>query len=97
MTGLNPLPSLIRASAHDAGSMNMRANGRKKWNDDDWNAMCETQDRLIRNIYGKPQDHNEPNWCFIRFQIAEQMEKRGEFGLKSGLKEILRHIDELTE
>lgn len=45
----NPLPSLIRASAQDAGNSNMRKNGRTKWSDDDWNVMCETQDRLIRS------------------------------------------------
>lgn len=43
MLALNPLPSFIRASAQDAASMQMRAAGRQKWNEDDWNKTVETQ------------------------------------------------------
>ena len=76
MPAMNPLPSLIRASAQDAAAMSMRAAGRTKWNDDDWNAMCETQERLIRACYGRERDHNNPNMCYIRFSVAEELEKQ---------------------
>lgn len=89
---MNPLPSLLRASAFDAGNMHMRANGRAKWNDDDWNVMCDTQDRLITGCYGKPGD-NEPQMKFIRFQIAEQAERRGEINLQSNWSDVLTAID----
>ena len=91
--GIQPLPSLIRASAADAAAMSMRKAGRAKWNEDDWNAMCEVQDRLIRSIYGRPSDHNQPDYCFLRFQIAEAMEKSGVFTLKSDLTKINAAID----
>lgn len=74
---LLPLPSFIRASAQDAGDMSMRAAGRSRWNNDDWNRMCEVQDRLIRSTYGSERDHNDPDMCFIRFQHAERLEKAG--------------------
>lgn len=89
---MNPLPSLLRASAFDAANMNMRANGRTKWNDDDWNVMCDTQDRLVAGCYGKIGD-NQPNMKFIRFQIAEHAEKLGEIGLRSDWAKVLAAID----
>lgn len=89
---LNPLPSLIRASAFDAANMRMRADGRDKWNDDDWNHMCDTQDRLIATCYGKPGD-NDDRMKFIRFQVAEQAEKRGEINLRSDWPAVIDAID----
>ena len=94
MSAIAPLPSLIRASAHDAASMSMRAAGRTKWNDDDWNAMCETQERLIRACYGRESDHNQPNMCYIRFSVAEALQNQGVFTLKSKPAEIMKMIDE---
>lgn len=93
MAALNPLPSFIRASAQDAANLQMRKANRTKWNEDDWNLMCETQERLIRSCYGSPRDHNEPNWCFIRFSIAERMEKAGEFSHTSKMPEINAAIE----
>lgn len=90
---LNPLPSFLRASAQDAANMAMRKACRAKWNEDDWNVMCETQERLIRACYGRDRDHNQPDMCFIRFSVAEQMEKRGLFNLSSDMKEIEAAID----
>jgi hypothetical protein len=90
--GLNPLPSFIRASAQDAGDMHMRAAGRSKWNDDDWNRMCEVQERLIRSLYGRASDHNQPDYCYIRFHVAEQLERAGHLTLKSN---IAAAVDEI--
>lgn len=88
-----PLPSLIRASAQDAANAQMRKACRKAWNEDDWNLAAATQERLIRSCYGRPGDHNQPNSCFIRFQIAEQMERRGEFHLRSDLAVVNAAIE----
>jgi invasion protein IalB len=88
MAALIPLPSFLRASAQDAGNAHMRKACRTKWNNEDWNVMCDTQDRLIRSCYGRPGDHNQPDMCFLRFQIAEKMERQGKFSIKSDLAEI---------
>ena len=37
---------LAHAAASDAGNRSMRKTGRSRWNEDDWNAMVETFDRL---------------------------------------------------
>jgi hypothetical protein len=94
MPAIAPLPSLIRASAHDAASMAMRKANRKKWSRDDFNLAVSTQERLIRACYGKEGD-NQPEYCYIRFQIAEQMERAGEFHLKSDLTTIMARIDDI--
>lgn len=70
-SGMNPLPSLLRASAHDAGDQSMRAAGRTTWNDDDWNAMCETHNRLVAACYGVG-----PLGC-VRFGFAEALQQAG--------------------
>lgn len=90
----NPLPSLIRASAWDAGNMQMRAENRQKWNEDDYNMAARTQERLIRGCYGSYRDIDDPNMCYIRFGIAEAMERAGQFHLKSKMGAIHRAIDE---
>lgn len=74
---LLPLPSFIRASAQDAANMHMRAAGRTKWSDEDWNVAVDTQERLIHSLYGHRGD-NQPDMCFIRFQVAERLERAGE-------------------
>jgi hypothetical protein len=84
---INPLPSLIRASAQDAATAAMRKAGRSSWSRDDFNVAAETQERLIRQCYGVVGE-NDPNMCFIRFSYAETMERRGEFHLKSKLGDI---------
>jgi hypothetical protein len=91
--GMNPLPSLLRASAWDAGNISMRTHGREKWNEDDWNAAAATQERLIKACYGRDEDHNEPNRCYLRFGVAERMEKSRRFQLDSDLSAIMREID----
>jgi invasion protein IalB len=92
-SALTPLPSLIRASASDAANMQMRKAGRSKWSRADWNKMCDVQERLIRSCYGRASDDNEPNRCYLRFQIAEQLEKRGDFGLRSDVTKVMSFID----
>ena len=74
MNAMNPLPSLIRASAWDAANMAMRKDGRTKWSEDDYNLACETQERLIRSTYSRAGD-NDDRLCYIRFSFAEAMEK----------------------
>lgn len=85
MTALNPLPKYIRASAQDAGNASMRKGCRSAWDKDDYNAACDTQDRLIRSLYGLPSDGNQPDRCFIRFQIAEQLERAGKIDVHSDI------------
>ena len=92
MTGLVPLPSLIRASAQDAGNASMRKANRAKWSEDDYNAACETQERLVRACYGRDGE-NETDTCFVRFQIAEKWERAGKIGLKSDWSQIAAEID----
>lgn len=89
---LNPLPSLIRASAHDAAAASARKACRKAWSRADYNAACETQNRLIRACYGRSDDSDE-RLCFIRFQIAEQFEREGRFGLDTPMVKVHRAID----
>lgn len=95
-TAINPLPSLIRASAFDAANMQMTHDGRKQWNDDDWNKMCETQERLVTQLYGCESD-NDPNIKYVRFSMAAQLEKQRDFTLYSTpaeIKHIFAWIDE---
>lgn len=92
-TAINPLPSLIRASAFDAANMRIHKEGRSKWNDDDWNAMCDTQERLITACYGK-KDDTDPNIKYIRFGIAEQMQREGLFTLRSKVADVFAVIEQ---
>lgn len=92
-SAINPVPSWIRASAWDAGNMHMRKAGRTKWNLDDWNVAAETQNRLINSCYGRASDHNEPNLCYIRFSLAEKIEKAGRFPFKGSLTAVMAEID----
>lgn len=45
--------AIARAAGWDAGDRSMRAAGRSAWNEDDWNAACETFDRLMA-LAGEP-------------------------------------------
>lgn len=90
---LNPLPSFLRASAQDAANAQMRKAGRQRWNDDDWNMAADMTERLVRQCYGRPSDHNNPDMCFMRFQIVEQMERKGQVGLNTDLAALLEQID----
>jgi len=94
---MNPLPSFIRASAWDAANMAMRKAGRSKWSKTDYNHACSTQERLVKNLYGKPSDHNQPELCYIRFQIADQLERAGQFSHKSKLPEVYATIEAILD
>lgn len=72
----NPLPSLIRASAWDAGCESMRAAGRKVWSADDRDAAGDEQERLIRACFVRATD-TDPREAYCRFGYAEAMEKAG--------------------
>lgn len=93
---LNPLPSLIRASAFDAANAQMRKACRKAWSEADADLAAETQERLIRSCYGRPGD-NQPDMCYIRFGVAEQLERAGEFGLTSKITDVHARIDALLQ
>jgi len=94
---MNPLPSLLRASAWDAANMRMRAAGRSKWNREDYNEAARTQERLIRACYGRPGDANNPNAVYIRFQIAEQLERARQIDLQSDFTKVHAYIDQVLE
>jgi len=94
---MNPLPSLIRASATNTANMAMRKGSRSAWSSEDYDVACETQERLIRACYGRDGDHNEPNRCYIRFSIAEALERNGLFKLKSDMKEVNATIDRMMD
>jgi hypothetical protein len=42
--------AIAHAAGWDAGNRAMRAAGRRAWNEDDWNAACDTFDRLMRIV-----------------------------------------------
>jgi hypothetical protein len=83
-TGLQPLPSLIRASAWDAGNASMRAGHRQAWNEDDYNASVDTFDRLLAACYGGIEPKHR--W---RFTMAEMLQK-------AGYLDLYQHIDEFN-
>lgn len=91
--GMNPLPSLLRASAWDAANQRMRDAGRSKWTRGDYNEAARTQERLIRACYGYASDQDK-NIVYIRFQIAESLQRSGHFHLKSDFNEVLAYIDQ---
>jgi len=82
-----PLPSLIRASAWDAGNQSMRAAGRQKWSDDDYNAAVRCQDRLIAACYGSLPEG------YIRFSVAEALQKAGALHMGMSADEFFATID----
>lgn len=90
--GVTPLPSLIRASAFDAANVPAVTAGRQ-WSRADWNRSCETQERLIRACYGRTTDGADSRLCYIRFQIAESLEKSGHFHLHSDVDAVQKYID----
>jgi hypothetical protein len=85
IAALCPLPSLIRASAQDAGNANMRKGLRKAWNEDDRFVAADELDRLVRATYARLADHDSPEMCFYRFRIAEQLERAGRINLSSDI------------
>lgn len=94
---LNPLPSLLRASAFDAANMQMRAEGRKVWSEADSDLAASTLERLITSCYGRTGDANEPRRKYIRFSLAEQLERQGDFSLSSDSREIMAWIDDYLD
>lgn len=93
---LNPLPSLIRASAQDAVTMRKQRAGKglsTPWTRADYNHAAATQERLVLACYGRPYDRTGSKLPFIRFQIAEQYERNGEFTLSSDFEAVSEAID----
>lgn len=90
---VNPLPSLLRASAWDAGNQSAAKAGRKVWDREDYNAAAATQERLTLSCYGRLWDRHGSKLAFVRFAIAESMEKQGHFTLSSDFAEISDWID----
>ncbi len=91
MNTMNPLPSLIRASAWDAGNASMHKGGRTKWDWSDFTVASAEHERLVGLSYARPNDERHDR--YIRFQIAEQMEQAGLFTSKSSMTDIHRQID----
>lgn len=75
-SAMNPLPSLIRASAWDAANARMRAAGRSKWTRGDYNEAGRTQERLLTACFSRPDDPDD-KLKYIRFSYAEAMERSG--------------------
>jgi hypothetical protein len=75
-SSMNPLPSLIRASAWDAGNAHMAKAGRKIWSRADYSAAGDEQERLLRACYERAAD-TDPREAYCRFGYAEAMEKAG--------------------
>lgn len=86
-----PLPSSIRASAWDAGNAHMHRAGRTKWAWDDFTAASAEHERLVAVSYARPTDQRHHR--YVRFQIAEQMERAGIFTSTSSMTDIHRQID----
>jgi hypothetical protein len=89
---MNPLPSLIRASAWDAGNLSMHNAGRTKWDWTDFTVASAEHERLLGLAYARPNDERHDR--YIRFQIAEQMEQAGLFTSTSLMTDIHRQIDQ---
>ena|SRR6185503_13455940 len=73
---MNPLPSLIRASAWDAANARMRAADRTKWTRGDYNHGAREQERLLTACFSRPDDPDE-RLKYIRFSYAEAMQEAG--------------------
>jgi hypothetical protein len=93
-SGMNPLPSLIRAASWDAGNRSMQDAGRKVWSRKDYNAAAAAQNNFVRTCYGLPTDKDE-RLCFIRFSIADRLQQTGHFTLASDFDEILGMIEDI--
>lgn len=88
---MNPLPSLIRASAWDAGNRSMAAAGRSVWSAEDRDAAGEEQESLIRACYVRDTD-TDPRMAYVRFGYAEAMQKAGLLNLST--KNFHKVLDE---
>lgn len=60
---------IAHAAGWDAADRSMRAAGRTAWNEDDWNAACETFDRLMA-LAGEPAPFR------LRSQAARRSARR---------------------
>lgn len=91
---INPLPSLIQASSHDAAATRAREAGRKAWNRADYNEAARTSERLIRQCYSRRTDKDK-NLAKLRFSIACQMQREGQFDLDSNFDQVMQTIDQV--
>lgn len=82
-----PLPSLIRAAAWDEGNRSMSRGRRTKWSRKDYVAACEKQHQLVRQCFG------EGDTGFLRFGVAEQLEKAGVLALGMKAKAFYAEIE----
>jgi len=74
----------------------MRKAGRTKWTRGDYNEAAATQERLTRACYAMPGD-DSPSLAYIRFGIAEQMQRAGQFTLTSKMPAIYAAIETAIE
>lgn len=82
-----PLPSLIRAAAWDIGNRSMSKAGRTVWNRADYNAAARFQNETIAKCYG------DGPAGFIKFGIAEAMERVGALHLGMKAKSFFAVVD----
>lgn len=75
----------------------MRKAGRAAWSLGDRNEAARTHNRLVLACYGKPTDPAESPLPFVRFQVAEALERAGRFTLASKMPDIYRQIDAAME
>lgn len=95
MQALNALPSLIKASAMDAGARSMRAGGRDAWNEDDADAAAAEYSRLVIGCYAaEGDDPSDGSWAYIRFQTACSLERAGVLKLTTKPAEFARLIED---
>lgn len=90
--GIFPIPSLIRAAAFDAVNVPAALAGRK-WTCADYNCAAATQERLIRVCFSRPGEGADSRECFIRFQIAEGLEREGRLNLKTDFTRFNAYLD----
>ena len=83
-----PRPSLIRASATDAGNFSMRKAGRKVWSRKDYNEAASTHNRLVKACFGL---EGEPEYmAAVRFGFAEKLEQAGVLHLRQTYEQFKR-------
>jgi hypothetical protein len=89
--GTLPLPSLLRATAHDAGCAAMRKARRKKWSRSDYSASAEKLGRLVASAYGEGVE----GW--VRFQVAADLERAGHLSIRMTPKQLDAAITQAME
>ena len=70
----------------------MRNGGRSQWDWTDFTVASAEHERLVGQAYAQPNDQRHHR--YLRFQIAEQMERAGLFTKESLMADIHRQIEQ---